>query len=452
MRGEEARATSSAPLWPAKSIVWPAKPIVWLAKPIVWTLWLPIGVVRGFRRSLTAASTTLLFFSVLTLNIVWGYPWIGMFAACVSLLLVGWVTNRVFSPRLRVGLKLPTSACAGESWAIRQHLENVGRLPAMELRGRFDLGHGKRTDWSGDAEFALRRIPARGWATVSGTLCVERRGVWQVPDVIVESLFPFYLFRATRRIPSEATIAITPRLLHASEEPAIRMALTVVSGWATQQAAGLSAEYVGSREYQEGMSVRRWDFASWARLGRPIVREYTTPSLQTISIVVDTAIESDEGFRRRVERTRLLERLLSVAATVLVERGRGDVGFRLFVTDQAEAPGEPSRAPSGIVATPSDIEPLLIRLASADSVSAEVADRQIASFLTRTSRSEAMVLSTRENPGFLNAGVGRVNLIRVGGGTYGGEILTGGEMEPASVSGADESGQRAETSPQGRHR
>ena len=38
-------------------------------------------------------------------------------------------------------------------------------------------------------------------------------------------------------------------------------------------AAGAS-EYVGNREYQVGMPVRRWDYSSWARTGKPTVREF----------------------------------------------------------------------------------------------------------------------------------------------------------------------------------
>lgn len=400
-------------------------------RAMAWLVWLPVRGLLGFRRSLTGASATLLFFTVLSLNIVWGYPWVGVFSACVSLLVIGWLVNRLFAPRLKVGLRLPASATAGESWTVRQHLENVGRLPAMELRVRFEQPKRRaimrRDVWRHDQPCRVVRIPSRGRVMVSRTLKVEERGVWRVPDLVVESLFPFFLFRVTRRVVSDATIPITPRLLHVSEEPAIRTALTAVSGWATQQSAGSSMEYVGSREYQTGMPVRRWDFVSWARLGRPIVREYTSPSLHTITIVVDTGVDAGGRFRGRAGRGRALEHVLSVAATVLVERGRGDVGFQMLVTgpsnDGKGRGGETkqdgkrdSRGCEAIVSSPGDIEPLLIRLASAESVSAEVADEQVSAFLAKTVRSETLVLTTRGQPGFLQWGVGRMNVVRVGRG------------------------------------
>ncbi len=391
-----------------------------VGKVIGKIVWFPVGCVLEFRRSLTAASATLLFFLVLTLNIVWGYPWIGMFSVCFSILLVGWVANRIFAPRgIRVSVRLPSSVMAGESWMVRQHLENAGRMPAMELRVRLAGPSARRAGLHlGPADW-VNLISPRERVEIPATLCIDRRGVWQVPDVVVESFFPFQLFRAMRRIKIGATIAITPRLLHASEEPAIRAGLTAVSGLASQQAAGSSAEYVGSREYQTGMTVRHWDFVSWARLGRPIVREFTTPGLQTIVIVVDTGIERLRGSlrsgkaRRRLEAEQRFEHLLSVAATVLVERGRGDLRFRLFVTGEEDRRSASDLTPEAAT-VPGDIEPLLVRLAAAEPLDPAVADAQISRFLAGSTEPEVLVLSAREAPGFMSAGTRRITMIRLG--------------------------------------
>ena len=374
-----------------------------LADLLAW----PVRLARAWRGALTAGSTTLVFFLVLSMNVVWGYPWIGMFAACFSMLLIGFLASRVFAPRFRVGLSLPTSAVAGESWTIRQHLDNTRRLPAMELTVRLfaDVDSGRSPGWRVGPGTGVVRVGGGERVTVQGSVVVGRRGVWPLPAVRVESMFPFQLFRATQHVPVGGSIAITPRLLHAHEDPAIRAALSAVNGVASRQSQGASAEYVGSREYQTGMPVRKWDFVSWARLGRPIVREYATPSLQTIGIVVDTA---DEGDPER------LEHLLSVAATVLVERGRSDIGFRLFLTGGGRGLG----GGRGELTSPGDIEPLLIRLAEAEAVDAGRADEQITAFLGHATESDLMVLTGRRDPGFARRGRGRVTLIRVGGAAW----------------------------------
>ncbi len=58
---------------------------------------------------------------------------------------------------------------------------------------------------------------------------------------------------------------------------------------ASMKSSLLMNDYVGSREYQIGMPVRRWDFASWARLGKPAVREFAGHSDTLLVIVVDTS-------------------------------------------------------------------------------------------------------------------------------------------------------------------
>ena len=76
-------------------------------------------------------------------------------------------------------------------------------------------------------------------------------------------------------------------------------------------AAGAS-EYIGNREYQEGMPVRRWDYSSWARTGKPIVREYREQQRGTATIFIDNFF--DENAKQPVED---FEALLSLATAIV---------------------------------------------------------------------------------------------------------------------------------------
>ena len=69
-----------------------------------------------------------------------------------------------------------------------------------------------------------------------------------------------------------------------------RLASLAVDGTNSRPRAGDSSEYLGSRDYQPGMRVRRWDYRSWARLGRPVVREYEEPQRKSIVLIVDTLV------------------------------------------------------------------------------------------------------------------------------------------------------------------
>ena len=63
------------------------------------------------------------------------------------------------------------------------------------------------------------------------------------------------------------------------------------------------------------MPVRRWDYASWARVGKPIVREYQSEQTRLVSIFVDT-FDSTNKSKRSDER---FESLLSLAASLTDE-------------------------------------------------------------------------------------------------------------------------------------
>jgi uncharacterized protein (DUF58 family) len=217
---------------------------------------------------------------------------------------------------------------------------------------------------------------------LSETIGFQQRGIHPLPDIVVTSTFPFHLFRSTCRYPCETTIAVTPRLMTGDEDSVARGLLDSLGGWSHKLLSGDALDYSGSREYQVGMPVRRWDFVSWARLGRPIVREFQSPSIQSVVLVVDTSQADAE----------LLERLLSFAATAVVELTRRVVRVRLYVTGESEI--EIAAVSQSHWAT--DSESLLMRLAAAESVAASDADDALDAILEHEGRCPVLLLSTRD--------------------------------------------------------
>jgi uncharacterized protein (DUF58 family) len=351
---------------------------------------------------MTGASATLLVISIITLNIIWGYPWVGMFSTCVSLLLVGWMISRIMRPRLLVNIAAPRSAPAGHPISIVLHAQNQGRLPAMNLA--FDLqGKARRSLWSaakhGSAIFrcnVLSSPPAQSmiesgrWVGLPSTILFERRGIQYLPDVTVTSHFPFYLFQNAFRYPVQTEIAITPRLLTGDEDAVAKGLLDTLGGWSHKLLSGDALDYTGSREYQVGMPVRRWDFTSWARLGRPIVREFQSPSIQLVNVIVDTASDQETP-RRRDEEDLALERLLSLAATAVIMLTQRLVRVRLYTTTEEVT----DQGVSTSLLMPSDSESMLIRLAASGPVSRDLADARLNRLIESVGRSPTLILTAR---------------------------------------------------------
>ena len=398
-----------------------AKMLRFLLRFAAAILLFPWRLLRSVRRSMTGASVTLLLVAIITLNIVWGYPWTGMFAASISLLVVGWIVSRIMCPRLRVGFSLPTSSPAGEVFSVITHLENRRGLPAMDLGVDFDQTdrsrHGKSRDGKSAAigfsvlspAHSLRLIGPSERADLATMVRFDCRGVHRLPDVLVTSLFPFHLFRSTVRYSSDTWIAITPRLISGDEDALSRGMLTALGGWTHKLLAGDAMNYTGSREYQDGMSVRRWDFASWARLGRPIVREFQSPSVQTVSLIIDTAI--DPALVRDKAAEQVLERLLSWAATAIIELSKRLIRVRMYVTHEDATTVDAIECAGS---TCVDTESYLIRLAAAHRVSAEAADQRVAIILDQVSRSAVLVLTSRGDSQIWKHRSANVTVLRTG--------------------------------------
>ncbi|MGI9474875.1 MAG: DUF58 domain-containing protein [Rubripirellula sp.] len=372
---------------------------------------------------MTSASVTLLLVGIVTLNIVWGYPWTGMFSACAAMLLMGWFINRVMRPSLKIDFSLPNSAPAEQSFHLTTHARNRRRLPSMEVTVSFVDPSARPRSWrwwratqTNSYEVSQDRRPIASLrpsevVNLNGTLRYLKRGVQSLPDVLVTSSFPFHLFRSSKTYASQTEIAITPRPLTGEEDSIAQGLLNTLGGWSHRLLSGDALDYTGSREYEVGMPVRRWDFPSWARLGKPIVREFQSPSIRMVLLVVDTASEPTDDRGGSISKEQLLERLLSLAATAVNELSRKNVQVRLYVTGESTS--------HDTVAAPthcrSDSETLLIRLAAAEPVEASQSDTQICEVLEQIGRSPVLVISTRSEPGFASAMQGNASMLRVDG-------------------------------------
>lgn len=233
----------------------------------------PIAWMLDLRRSLTPASVMLILIGIISLNIVWGYPWLGMLAACLAMFMVGRIVNSLSVPKLRAFANVPNHVPVGEELAAPIRLTNVGRWPGMDL--------------SFERSYSCRFLAPESETSVLQTVRFRRRGQRRLPPILVESYFPFHLFRSQRFVDSATTVTATPPRLFAESDKQWRTLEATLKGIASRSSQGDQIHYIGNQEYREGVPVRRWDFASWARLGKPVLREYSSPSSKTVSIVVD---------------------------------------------------------------------------------------------------------------------------------------------------------------------
>jgi uncharacterized protein (DUF58 family) len=376
-------------------------------RAVIKLLLLPWRIFLKLKRSLTSASVTLMLMAFMSLNIVWGYPWSGMLAACIACLFIGWIANWLTRAKIDAGCSLPTSVPVGQPFRVVSHLVNTNRLPALDTLVSFELQPmpgklRKRTVAENNvivsrpAFYPLMRSGER--IEFESQLSFFRRGLHHLPPLLIQSTFPFYLFRWRKTIFLDAEIAVTPVPLDEEHHQAARQVLSAVGGWARRLLAGDASEYAGSREYQSGMSVRRWDFASWARLGRPIVREFQSPSVRSMNLIIDTATvthgESDTS------PSESFEYLMSMTVSVLNLFSGSSVSAQMFLTDEPlESHADQSNAgggrQGGVNPFLNDRDAQLIRLAKSKQVDPAIADSRIEAISEQLGRNPTLLLSRR---------------------------------------------------------
>src|SRR6478609_5353428 len=126
-------------------------------------------------------------------------------------------------------------------------------------------------------------------AKIAIELTPLRRGVVRLDDLRVLLPDPFGLFQRCRKVNAPpATLTILPRRYPL---PAIELpggAAFKVSGESNTNSIGTSGEFVGLRDYRPGDPLRQIHWKSWARTGRPIVKELEDTYYPRYGLVVDT--------------------------------------------------------------------------------------------------------------------------------------------------------------------
>jgi uncharacterized protein (DUF58 family) len=126
-------------------------------------------------------------------------------------------------------------------------------------------------------------------ASIAMELTPLRRGVIRFDDLRVLLPDPFGLFQRCRRVKApSATLTVLPRRYPLPPIELPGGAAFKISGEANTNSIGNSGEFVGLRDYRPGDPLRQIHWKSWARTGRPIVKELEDTYYPRYGLIVDT--------------------------------------------------------------------------------------------------------------------------------------------------------------------
>ena len=164
-----------------------------------------------------------------------------------------------------------------------------------------------------------------------------RRGVILLDDLRVLLPDPFGLFQRCRKVKAPpATLTVLPRRFPLPPIELPGGAAFKISGEANTTSIGTSGEFVGLRDYRPGDPLRQIHWKSWARTGRPIVKELEDTFYPRYGLIVDTlscdrtdhqfeeAISVAASFAASIDTSESLLDLMFIKNTAhIVTAGRG---------------------------------------------------------------------------------------------------------------------------------
>ncbi|MCX7865931.1 DUF58 domain-containing protein [Limisphaera sp. VF-2] len=238
----------------------------------------------------------------------------------------GWMRGRFEVERV-----LPRFVTAGVPFRYRVRVRNrtrrtqqgltvleelVGPVPGAQERG------GRLRQWWGRLRRTLRtkrplRTPALmpllcqaplpvlapnqiGEATLEAV--VWRRGLLELREVLVARTDPFGLVRVFRRVPAPQKLVVLPRRYFVPPLALPGLPRYQLGGVALASQVGQSDEFISLRDYRRGDPIRHIHWRSWAKVGRPIVREFEDEFFVRHALVLDTFMpwEHHEAFEAAV--------------------------------------------------------------------------------------------------------------------------------------------------------
>ena len=177
-------------------------------------------------------------------------------------------------------------------------------------------------------EVEIPPMPPRGEAEARVAVFPRRRGILRFNGVTIARPDPLELFRSFVKVSAPQTVVILPKR-YRLPPIALPGALRYQEGGVALAAnVGRSDEFVALREYRRGDPLKRIHWRSWAKAGKPIVKEFADEFFVRHALVLDTF--GDEPH------SEVLEEAVSVAAsfacTVLTQESLLDL---LFVGNQS---------------------------------------------------------------------------------------------------------------------
>lgn len=228
-------------------------------------------------------------------------------------------------PRVEVKRLLAPSPCAGEYLVYQVIVKNNGKHPLRDLNicedtlpyGLYDAPdhpeYNSTVPWLEPGESVVVKLIIR----------CKFRGCYELPRILVGTSFPSGLLRWPVRTGHQARLIVYPKFISQTDFVVPFKRVYQPGGIAVSSHVGDSNEFLSTREYRRGDRLKDIHWASFARTGRLIVKEYVDEYFIRVGLFLDTELK-----RRQIQK--LFERRISIVAGIADAIAKKDYIIDLF--------------------------------------------------------------------------------------------------------------------------
>lgn len=192
----------------------------------------------------------------------------------------------LFRPKIKLLRTLPAQCIAHQSFEMHYQMQNQRSLPAFQLLlDNYRFPCLKKTDGG----ILYTCLPGKSQASVSISALITKRGLHTLPQTYISSAFPFGIIQRGLFGQGTQQILVLPPCINVSH---LDLPPSSARARHTEEAHSHSGgdnmlEYSKIREYRPGDSPRLIHWPTYARLGEPVIVEFSDNTQPEVSLYLD---------------------------------------------------------------------------------------------------------------------------------------------------------------------
>ena len=242
------------------------------------------------------------------------------FTVILSITVLCFFFNFYYRPQVKCSRILPDLVEAKTDQSYKIILENISRKKIFNPRVR-EIIWTVYLNYKKDHNSSDIILPGET-ITNEVTVSFSKRGVYKSKGIRVSSNYPYNLFNWRRAYIQKASVIVFPsyQRLETFDLPMIRKFQP--GGISLTSNVGDSTEFFGTREYSYGDNPRHIHWKSWAKLGKPVIKEFQEEYFVRLAMILDTQTKNHNEF----------EESLSFATSIADFLSRKDYIIDIFAT------------------------------------------------------------------------------------------------------------------------